>query len=88
MITASSIINNTFDELLSYSQNARCVGLYGPGAAMIPDVLFEKGMHFTVSWRLINQKVYEEAMVDALDMEAALKENQEGYIALAPEVMV
>jgi uncharacterized protein (DUF4213/DUF364 family) len=88
MITASSLVNNTFNELLSYSKNARYVGLYGPGASMIPDVLFEKGLHFTVSWRLIDQKKYEEAMVDALDMEASLKETQEGYIASAPDIIV
>ena len=40
MITASALVNGTFDKLIGYSKNARIRGLYGL-AAVISDVLFE-----------------------------------------------
>ncbi|MBL1142468.1 MAG: hypothetical protein HND53_10585 [Proteobacteria bacterium] len=45
LITASTMLNNTIDEILSYSAHAEYTVLIGPSAGFLPDVLFEKGVN-------------------------------------------
>ena len=80
MITGSSLVNNTFDELMDYTTNARLVGMYGPSASLIPDVLFERGVDFISSYQIIDSVRFEDCMINDIDMEMALKEHQRGYV--------
>ena len=80
MITGSSLVNNTFDELMDYTTNARLVGMYGPSASLIPDVLFERGVDFISSYQIIDSVRFEDSMINDIDMEMALKEHQRGYV--------
>jgi uncharacterized protein len=77
IITGSSLVNGTFAELLAYSRRARSVGLYGPSACFIPDVLFEQGVDFVLSHRIRDPERFRYDMVNDIDMESALKTYQQ-----------
>ncbi len=53
LCTASTLINNTLDEVLSYSKQAKSFSLIGPSGSSLPDILFKHGVdavggyHFT-----------------------------------------
>lgn len=76
IITGSSLVNGTFAELLTYSRRARSVGIYGPSACIIPDVLFEQGVDFVLSHRIRDPERFRYDMVNDIDMETALKSYQ------------
>lgn len=76
LITASSIINDTFEELFEYSRRARVKGLYGPSASFIPDVAFEKGIDFVMSVRVTDSKRFEFDAINSFNMEAEIKKSQ------------
>jgi uncharacterized protein (DUF4213/DUF364 family) len=40
IMTASTLVNSTFGELMDYTGNARLVGLYSLGGSLIPDDFF------------------------------------------------
>jgi len=44
IITGSTLVNKTIDEILRLELNAREVAVAGPTASMLPDVLFEHGV--------------------------------------------
>ena len=76
IITASSFVNGTIDELLRYAARARSVGLYGPSASIIPDVLFEEGVDFVLSHRVQDPERFIEALMNDMNMESALRKYQ------------
>ncbi len=53
LCTASTLINNTLDEVLQHSKQAKSFSLIGPSGSSLPDVLFKHGVnavggfHFT-----------------------------------------
>jgi len=77
IITGSSLVNGTYAELLAYSRRARSIGLYGPSACIIPDVLFEQGVGFVLSHRIRDPERFRYDMVNDIDMETALKAHQQ-----------
>lgn len=44
IITGSSLVNKTIDELLEASSNARVIAVVGPTASIVPDPLFKRGV--------------------------------------------
>lgn len=80
IITGSSLVNGTFAELLTYSRRARSVGIYGPSACIIPDVLFEQGVDFVLSHRIRDPERFRYDMVNDIDMETALKSYQQPQV--------
>jgi len=76
IITGSSLVNGTFGELMSYTDGARAVGLYGPSVSFIPDVLFDDGVQFILTYRVEDAKRFEFDALNDLDMEVALKRYQ------------
>jgi uncharacterized protein (DUF4213/DUF364 family) len=76
LITASALINGTFVDLLHYAGGARALGVYGPSASFIPDVLFAKGVHFIMSHHVQDPVRFEHDMENATDMESALRSYQ------------
>jgi len=58
-ITASSLVNDTFMDLLSYVKNAREIALYGFTGDFIPDILFSMGITsvepIDISYDCLNQ---------------------------------
>lgn len=45
LITGSTLLNDTLDEILTHCQSAEHVALIGPTASCLPDLLFERGVH-------------------------------------------
>jgi uncharacterized protein (DUF4213/DUF364 family) len=82
IITASSLINRTFDDLLHYASHARVVGLYGPSASIIPDVLFERGIDFIMSHHVINPQKFIDSIENDMNMESALRKFQKYQVML------
>jgi uncharacterized protein (DUF4213/DUF364 family) len=83
IITASSLVNGTFDDLIRYASHARVVGLYGPSASIIPDVLFEHGVDFIMSHHVINPQKFIDSVLNDMNMESALR-NFQRYQTMLP----
>lgn len=84
LITASTLVNDTFREVVSYCKNCRVVGLYGPSGMLLPEALFGEGIDFVQSIRISNPAQFELDVVKDPDMEKALKDNQSRYTAFRP----
>ena len=52
LITASTLVNETFGEVVGYCRNCRAVGLYGPSGMLLPETLFREGIDFVQSVRI------------------------------------
>jgi uncharacterized protein len=80
IITGSAIVNGTFDELMGYSAKARTKGMYGPSISFIPDVLFEQGVDFMMSYWVQDSARFEYDTFNDMDMEMALKTFQKQHV--------
>ena len=83
IMTGSILVNGTFAELMAYSRRARSIGLYGPSASLVPDVLFERGVDFVMSHRIRDPARFEYDMINDIDMETALKTHQARQVVWA-----
>ena len=84
IITASSLVNGTIDELLHFAANARSVGLYGPSASLIPDVLFEEGVDFVMSHHVHDPHKFTDTVIHDMNMEQAIRKYQRYQVMLPP----
>ncbi len=84
IITASTLVNGTFEELMRYTKNARLVGLYGPGGSLIPDAFFERGIDFVTSFRIADSVRFSDDMINDYDMEFSLRTSQKQYMFMRP----
>jgi uncharacterized protein (DUF4213/DUF364 family) len=82
IITASSLVNGTFDNLLRYASPARVVGLYGPSASIIPEVFFKHGINFIMSHHVINPQKFIDSIENDMNMESALRKFQKYQVML------
>jgi uncharacterized protein (DUF4213/DUF364 family) len=76
IVTGSSLVNGTFGELMSYAAGARAIGLYGPSVSFLPDVLFDDGVHFILTYHVKDAERFEFDALNDVDMEVALKRFQ------------
>jgi uncharacterized protein len=76
IMTASSLVNGTIDELLAFSASARVIGLYGPSASVIPDVLMERGIDFVMSHYVRDPEKFVAAVTTDMNMEMAIRQYQ------------
>jgi uncharacterized protein (DUF4213/DUF364 family) len=83
-ITGSALVNGTIDELLGYARNARFIAVYGGSAGMIPDVLFEKGVHIVQSSRISDPNALKHGMINDFNMEAVMQRTQTQQAILSP----
>jgi uncharacterized protein (DUF4213/DUF364 family) len=79
IITGSTLVNGTFEEVAGYAKNARIRALYGSSAQLIPDVLFENGINIAMSVAISDPARFEYDVLNALDMETALRKHQRKY---------
>ena len=82
IITASSLVNGTLDDLIRFASQARAVGLYGPSAAIIPEVFFEHGIDFVMSHHVINPQKFIDSLENDMNMESALRKFQKYQVVL------
>ncbi|PWR71335.1 Rossmann-like domain-containing protein [Methanospirillum lacunae] len=79
IITGSTLVNGTFNEVVGYAKNARIRALYGSSAQLIPDVLFENGINIAMSVAISDPQKFEYDVMNAPDMETALRKHQRKY---------
>jgi uncharacterized protein (DUF4213/DUF364 family) len=79
IITASTLVNDTFKEIVSTAKKARVIGLYGPSAQLSPEILFNYGINFIKSFRIVDHAKFEYDVVNDSDMEVAIKTFQSTY---------
>jgi uncharacterized protein (DUF4213/DUF364 family) len=79
IITGSTLVNGTFDEVVGYAKNARIRALYGSSAQLIPDVLFENGINIVMSVAISDPERFAADVMNAPDMETALRKHQRKY---------
>lgn len=79
LITGSTLVNDTFYEILDYSRNARVINIYGPSGQLAPDFLFEQGINHIRAIRIVDPARFEYDMENDNEMEAAVQHNQEFF---------
>jgi len=79
IITGSTLVNGTFEEVTGYAKNARIRALYGSSAQLIPDVLFENGINIVMSVAISDPERFAYDVMNAPDMETALRKHQRKY---------
>jgi len=79
IITGSTLVNGTFEEVVGYAKHARIRALYGSSAQLIPDVLFENGITIVMSVAISDPARFEYDVMNAPDMETALRKHQRKY---------
>jgi uncharacterized protein (DUF4213/DUF364 family) len=84
IISASTLVNNTFDDIMKFSTKAHLIGIYGPGGSLIPDVFFDRGIDFITSFRLEDSVRFSEDMINDHDMEFSVRTSQKQYMFMHP----
>jgi uncharacterized protein (DUF4213/DUF364 family) len=84
IMTASTLVNDTFEELMNYTGNARLVGLYGPGASLIPDEFFDRNIDFITSFHITDPVRFSDDMINDHDMEFSIRTTQKQYMFMRP----
>jgi len=79
IITGSTLVNGTFEEVFDYAKNARVRAIYGSSAQLIPDALFENGVNVVMSVAISDSEKFEFDVLNAPDMETALRKHQRKY---------
>ncbi|MDO9324439.1 MAG: DUF364 domain-containing protein [Methanoregula sp.] len=79
IITGSTLVNDTFEEVVGYAKHARIRALYGSSAQLIPDVLFENGINIVMSVAISDPVRFASDVMNAPDMETALRKHQRKY---------
>jgi uncharacterized protein (DUF4213/DUF364 family) len=84
IINASTLVDNTFEEIMKISTKAHLIGIHGPGGSLIPDVFFEKGIDFITSFHITDPARFSEDMKNDYDMEFAVRASQEQFMLMRP----
>ncbi|HWQ67573.1 MAG TPA: DUF364 domain-containing protein [Methanospirillum sp.] len=79
IITGSTLVNGTFEEVVGYAKHARIRAIYGSSAQLIPDVLFDNGINIAMSVAISDPVHFEYDVMNAPDMETALRKHQRKY---------
>jgi uncharacterized protein len=84
IISASTLVNNTFDDIMKYSIKSHLMGIYGPGGSLIPDGFFDRGVDFISSFIIADAIRFSDDMVNDYDMEFAVRASQKQYMLMRP----
>jgi uncharacterized protein (DUF4213/DUF364 family) len=79
VITGSTLVNGTFEEVAGYAKDARVRALYGSSAQLIPDVLFENGINLVMSVAVTDPAQFTRDVINAPDLETAVRKHQRKY---------
>jgi hypothetical protein len=64
-ITGETVVNDTIEEILRFSKNARTRIIYGPTSAFYPEVLFERGIDVSLPIVFPNTPEFQRQFVDS-----------------------
>lgn len=79
MISGCTIVNRTYQEIISSAKKARIIGMFGPSAQIVTDFLFSHGINYVASSRISNHSCQEYQLRNAMDFGGAIKSNMEAY---------
>lgn len=83
IISSYALTDNTFGELMGYAKNARLTGLVGPGASILPDAFFNRGIAFIQSGRIVDPLKFIDDLANDTDVETAIKRSQKQFLFVA-----
>lgn len=66
LCTASTLINQTLEEVLSHSHDAKSFSLIGPSSSSLPDVLFSHGVNSVGGFHFHDSPAIKQALIDQL----------------------
>ena len=84
IISASTLVNNTFEDIMKFSKKAHLIGINGAGGSFIPDAFFEREIDFITSYRFADSARFSEDMMNDHDMEFAIRTSQKHYMLMRP----
>ena len=76
LITGSTLVNGTYDEVAAYARNARVRAVYGPSAQLPPEFFFENGLTHVLSTVIRDVERFEYDMVNDVDIDGAIRTHQ------------
>lgn len=79
IMSGCTIVNGTFKELIKYSTKARIIGMFGPSAQITPRFLFENGLNYVVTSKVINTKGLYSSIMNPFCSKDSLHSNMESY---------
>ncbi len=82
IISASTLVNDTFDTILKFSKKAHLIGIYGPDGSIIPDIFFDRGVDFVTSYRNTEYARFSGDLINEHDMEFSIRTSQKQYIVM------
>lgn len=80
LLTGSTLVNGTYQELISYSRKARVIGMFGPSAGMIPAFLLNRGINYISSSKVSAGPQLEYCLSNAFDLTSTFKECMRPYL--------
>lgn len=80
MISSSALADGSFEGLMEQTKNARLTGLFGPGASIVPDAFFLRGIDFIQSCRIVDPLKFTDVMENDADVEAAIRRTQKQFL--------
>ena len=69
---------------MKFTNNARLVGMYGPGGSLIPDAFFERDIDFITSFHIADPARFSDDMINDHDMESSVRASQKQYMFMRP----
>lgn len=58
IITGSTLVNGTYQDIIKKAKHARIIGIFGPSGQILPEVLFNQGFNYITSNKIINTDKY------------------------------
>lgn len=80
LITGATLVNGTFLELIKYSKVARVIGMYGPSAQILPDILLNSGINYIGSSIVTKPDVLESILMDNFSTRHMFKDCMDNYV--------
>jgi len=80
MISSSALADGSFEEIMGQIKNARLTGLFGPGASIVPDAFFSRGIDFIQSCRIVDSLKFVDDIANDADVETALRRSQKQFL--------
>jgi len=80
LLPSSILADGTFEQCLGDAKNARLTGLVGPGASLVPDAFFSRGIDFIQSSRIIDAQHFEDDFMNDPDPQGGISGYQKQYL--------
>lgn len=73
LITSTTVLNETIDEILDYCSNTEKISMIGPTAGFLPDPLFKRGIDIIGGTHLIDSKLLIHSIINNIKWSGSVK---------------